>query len=219
MTDGNCVYYFAAPSADELADDLFSGDVIDFKTIPIDKLRAIINKDGPYYPVVVGSPNPYSDGYVTEPPKKPRASYLFFQCAMRSYYQKKNPQAHLQSELMSALGDAWRKMSDDDKAKFTQLSNEEFKQYEIEKELLEKAQKPNGVWQPLRRCAMVLDKICSDGFADVFLQPVDTKEFPDYNDVIESPMDLGTVRKRLQTKKYQACEQFARDVRKVCIHF
>lgn len=106
-------------------------------------------------------------------------------------------------------------MSEEEKAPFMQLANEEAKQYEAEKDLLEKAQKPNGVWQPIRRCQMVLDRLCSDGFSEVFLNPVDTNDFPDYNEVIEQPMDLGTVRTRLNSKKYQACEQFARDMRKV----
>jgi Bromodomain/HMG (high mobility group) box len=196
-------------------DDWSEDEDVDFTTVPIERLRSILNKEGSYFPVVEGSDNPYRDGYITEPPKKPRGSYLIFQCAMRTYYQKKNPQANLQSELMTALGDAWRKMSDEEKAKFVELANEESKQYEIEKVLLEKAQKPNGVWQPLRRCRMVLDRICSDSFAEVFLDPVNTKEFPEYNDIIDQPMDLATVRKRLETKKYLACEQFARDMRKV----
>jgi Bromodomain/HMG (high mobility group) box len=196
-------------------DILTEAESLDFASIPISRLQAIVNKEGPYYPAVEGSDNPYRDGYVTVPPKKPRGSYLFFQCALRSYYQSKNPQANLQSELMSALGDAWRKMNDEERAPFLHLAAEEAKQYEVQKELLEKAQKPNAVWQPIRRCEMVLDKICSDAFSEVFLEPVDTYEFPDYKDIIDQPMDLGTVRKRLESKKYQTCEQFARDVRKV----
>jgi Bromodomain/HMG (high mobility group) box len=188
---------------------------IDFKSIPFERVKSIVSKEGPYYPVVEGSDNPYRDGYITVPPKKPRASYLFFQCAMRAYYQKKNPQANLQSEMMAALGDTWRKMTDEEKASFLQLAAEESKEYELQKELLEKAQKPNGVWQPIRRCEMVLDKLCSDHFAEIFLEPVDTREFPDYKDIIEQPMDIGTIRKRIAAKKYLSCEQFARDVRKV----
>jgi Bromodomain/HMG (high mobility group) box len=140
---------------------------------------------------------------------------MFFQTAMRTFFQRKNPQAHTQSELMKTLGDTWTKMSEEEKDVFVQLANEETKEYEKQKELLEKAQKPNGVWQPLRRCAMVLDRISSDAFAEVFLEPVDTRDFPDYEEVIDQPMDLGAVKKKLETKKYLACEQFARDVRKV----
>jgi hypothetical protein len=133
---------------------------------------------------------------------------------MRSYFQKKNPSAS-QSELMAILGEAWRNMAEQDKAPFQVLADEEAKQYEKERVLLEKAQKPNGVWQPLRRCKKVLERLSKDSFAEIFLEPVDTEEFPDYTEVIDAMMDLGTVKEKLETKKYQAPEQFARDMRRV----
>jgi hypothetical protein len=81
--------------------------------------------------------------------------------------------------------------------------------------LLEKAQRPNGLWQPIRRCRMVLDRLSKDSFADIFLEPVDLNEFTDYGEYVDSPMDMATVRKKLATKKYQGPENFARDMRKV----
>lgn len=200
-------------TADEVPDDWEAKD-IDFSTLTIERLRKILDKDGPYYPKFEGSDNPYRDGYITEPPKKPRASYLFFQCTMRSYFAKRNRTA-TQGELMTILGDQWKAMSESEQAPFIELAKEEAKHYEHERFLMEKAQKPNEVWQPIRRCLMVLDRISNDGFANIFLEPVDTEEFNDYEEVIDQPMDLGTVRKKLKSKKYQAPEQFARDVRKV----
>jgi len=191
---------------------------IDFSTLSLDKLRKIANKDGPYYPVVEGCDNPYRDGYITEPPKKPRASYLFFQAIMRSYYAKRNPDASV-SELMALLGDKWRGMSEQEQAPFIQLAREEAELYETERALMEKAQKPNEMWQPLRRCLMVLDRLVKDSFAEIFLEPVDQDEFPDYGELIDFPMDLGTIRQKLADRKYQAPENFARDVRKVRLHF
>jgi len=189
-------------------------DDIDFVTIPMDKLRVLAKRVEPYYPVIEGSDNPYRDGYVTEPPKKSRASYLFFQCTMRSYFLRRNENVS-QAELMSILGEAWRNMSEAEQAPFVQLAKEEAEQYEKEKLLLEKAQKPNEVWQPMRRCLQVLDAMVSDGFSNIFLEPVDLKDFPDYEDIVDTPMDLGTVRKKLAGKKYAAPENFARDVRKI----
>lgn len=174
----------------------------------------IANKDGPYYAVFDGCDNPYRDGYLTEPPKKPRPSYLFFQAAMRSYYVKRNPDAST-SEFMGILGDSWKKLSEPEQAPFIQLAREEAERFEKERALMEKAQKPNEMWQPLRRCLMVLDRISSDSFAEIFLEPVDFDEFPDYEEMIDNPMDLGTIRQKLAAKKYQAPENFARDVRKV----
>jgi hypothetical protein len=187
---------------------------IDFSTLSIEKLRKIINKDGPYYPVIEGCNNPYRDGYITEPPKKPRVSYLFFQSTMRSHFTKRNPDASI-GELMTIMGDTWKALSEQEQAPFIQLAREEAEQYEKERALMEKAQKPNEMWQGLRRCLMVLDRLANDSFAEIFLEPVDVEEFPDYEELIDFPMDLGTIRRKLASKKYQAPENFARDVRKV----
>lgn len=187
---------------------------IDFSKLTIDRLRAILDKDEPYYPRFEGCDNPYRDGYITEPPKKPRASYLFFQCTLRSYFTMRHPDASL-GELMTIIGNHWHSMSEEERAPFLELAKEEVKQYEKERALMEKAQRPNEMWQPVRRCLKVLDKICEDGFANIFLEPVDLDDFPDYEEIIDTPMDLGTVRKKLEAKKYQMPEQFARDVRKV----
>jgi len=196
-------------------EDLVNADEeLDFSSLSLEKLRRIVNSDGPYYPIIDGSTNPYRDGYITEPPKKPRASYLFFQCSLRSYYQRKNPNAG-QSELMTLLGDTWRNMSEEEHAPFIQLAAEETKQHDKERAMMEKAQKPNEVWQPLRRCLMVLDRLSNDGFANIFLEPVNTEDFPDYEEIIDQPMDLDTVRKKLASKKYQMPENFARDMRRI----
>lgn len=197
----------------DLLANLFVGEV-DFSTMSIDALRTALNEDGPYYPTFKGCDNPYRDGYITEPPKKPRASYLFFQCATRAYFAKKHPNASL-SELMSILGETWRNMSEQEQAIFVQLASEEAQQYEKERAMMAKAQKPNEMWQPLRRCRMVLDRLSSDGFASIFLEPVDLEVFTDYEEMIDQPMDLGTVRTKLKEKKYQAPENFARDMRKI----
>ena len=199
--------------ADDNVDGWGDGE-IDFSSLTLERLRELVDKDGSYYPRIEGSTNPYRDGYVTEPPKKPRASYLFFQCTMRWYFAKLNPNAS-QGELMTILGDKWKAMTEAEQLPFIELAREEAKQYENEKMLLEKAQKPNEVWQPIRRCLMVLDRVSNDSFANIFLEPVDLKDFPDYLDVVDQPMDLGTVRTKLKNKKYQSPEQFARDVRKV----
>ena len=208
----NCCVVVKEEENDDMED--WTEEEIDFSTLSVDRLRQIVNKDGLYFPKFEGCDNPYRDGYVTEPPKKPRASYLLFQCTMRPYFQKRNPDAS-QGELMTILGDAWKTLTPEGQEPFIQLAKEEAKQYDKERLLLEKAQKPNEMWQPLRRCLMVLDRISNDGFASIFLEPVDVEEFTDYEEVVDQPMDLGTVRAKLTNKKYQAPEQFARDVRKV----
>lgn len=117
---------------------------------------------------------------------------------------------------MQILGDAWRALSEEQQSYYFLLAEEEAKQYEKEKVLLEKAQRPQEVWQPIRRCLAVLDRLCNDPLAGIFLEPVDTDLYPEYLEMIEFPMDLGTVRENLKrTKNYMGPEAFARDVRKV----
>ena len=186
-------------------------------TMVLEDLRKVVNKDGPYYPTFPGSTNAYADGYITEPPRKPRASYLFFQGIYRGYFGKKFPNSSL-SQNMGMVGDAWRALSEEQQAPFILLAKEEAQAFEREKELLELAQKPSAMWQPIRRCKAVLDRLCDDPLSSIFLEPVDTDVFTDYLDIVEFPMDLRTVRERLNnTKNWMGPEGFARDVRKVCL--
>lgn len=183
-------------------------------TLSKEDIIRILNKEGPYYPTVEGSDNPYRDGYITEPPRKPRPSYLFFQGVYRSVYQKRMKGASV-GEVMKEVGDTWGAMSEEEQAPYLELAKEEVIEYERQRVLLEKAQRPNELWQPLRRCLMIVDRLSKDSFSDIFLEPVDINDFPDYLDYVESPMDLGTVRTKLLNKKYQGPEQYARDMRKV----
>ena len=184
-------------------------------TLTIEQIKKIMSKEGPYYPVVEGSDNPYRDGYITEPPRKPRASYLFFQSCYRGEFQKRQ-KGITQSEIMTTLGDTWRTLNETEQAPFIELAKEETRQFEHHKALLEKAQRPNEMWQPIRRCRKVLDRLSADSFSTIFAEPVDTISFPDYEEYVDQPMDLGTVRKKLENRKYQGPENFARDMRKVC---
>jgi len=73
-----------------------------------------IEKDGLYYPRHPDSDNPYRDGYFTEPPKKPRASYLFYQCYKRSQFQMRHRGASV-SEVMTLVGEGWRELTDEER--------------------------------------------------------------------------------------------------------
>ncbi|XP_059062491.1 bromodomain adjacent to zinc finger domain protein 2B-like [Achroia grisella] len=48
-----------------------------------------------------------------------------------------------------------------------------------------------------------------------FLIPVNTKQFPQYKKVIKCPMDLSTIKRKLQDSSYKCKEEFASDVRLV----
>lgn len=60
----------------------------------------------------------------------------------------------------------------------------------------------------------VLSKISSQPYSYFFNTPVDPARdgVPDYLHVIKNPMDLGTIRIKLDTNEYQSIDEFERDV-------
>ncbi|XP_074279157.1 uncharacterized protein LOC141604629 isoform X2 [Silene latifolia] len=59
---------------------------------------------------------------------------------------------------------------------------------------------------------LVLDRLQKKDTRGVFAEPVDPEELPDYHEVIENPMDFGTVRSNLDRGRYKTLEQFEDDV-------
>lgn len=69
-------------------------------------------------------------------------------------------------------------------------------------------------------CRAVLTELCKkayQAFSWPFMNPVDpvVLGIPDYFDVIKQPMDIGTIRKKLDHREYMSAEQFEVDVRLV----
>ncbi|CAH2062052.1 unnamed protein product, partial [Iphiclides podalirius] len=64
-------------------------------------------------------------------------------------------------------------------------------------------------------CGALLHELSASADAEPFRRPVEPSQAPDYLRVVSSPMDLGTVRERLEGGAYSRPEQFARDVRLV----
>ncbi|XP_038981942.1 uncharacterized protein LOC103717628 isoform X2 [Phoenix dactylifera] len=62
----------------------------------------------------------------------------------------------------------------------------------------------------------ILDKLQKKDTYGVFAEPVDPEELPDYHDVIEHPMDFGTIRKKLASNAYLSFEQYEDDVFLIC---
>lgn len=67
------------------------------------------------------------------------------------------------------------------------------------------------------RCSPVLKKLMDAEYGWIFKQPVDPVELnlPDYFDVVKKPMDLGTVKKKLDNSVYRDVDEFIGDVRLV----
>ncbi|XP_008808423.2 uncharacterized protein LOC103720485 isoform X2 [Phoenix dactylifera] len=59
-----------------------------------------------------------------------------------------------------------------------------------------------------KRLEDILDKLQKKDTYRAFAEPVDPEQLPDYHDVIEHPMDFGTVRKKLASNAYHFFEQF-----------
>ncbi|KAM1533898.1 hypothetical protein ACFX13_007876 [Malus domestica] len=66
-----------------------------------------------------------------------------------------------------------------------------------------------------QNCSALLEKLMKHKFGWVFNKPVDVKMLGlhDYNTIVKKPMDLGTVRTRLNENWYKTPAEFAEDVR------
>jgi hypothetical protein len=66
-------------------------------------------------------------------------------------------------------------------------------------------------------CAQTIKSLKKHKRAIAFLDPVDPIQFniPDYFDIIKSPMDLGTVEKKLAAEAYPTVEAFKADIQLV----
>ncbi|CAA0842012.1 DNA-binding bromodomain-containing protein [Striga hermonthica] len=62
----------------------------------------------------------------------------------------------------------------------------------------------------------ILDRLQKKDTYGVFSEPVDPNELPDYFDIIEQPMDFGTVRKKLDSGAYKNLEELETDVLLIC---
>lgn len=70
----------------------------------------------------------------------------------------------------------------------------------------------------LKACNEILKELLSKkhlGYAWPFHQPVDAEllGLHDYHDIIKKPMDLGTVKKKMDERQYKSAQEFAADVR------
>jgi bromodomain and PHD finger-containing protein 1 len=57
----------------------------------------------------------------------------------------------------------------------------------------------------------ILDQLVGKDNLEIFLEPVDVNEVPDYANVIKSPMDLGTMREKLRAGQYDSIDDLESD--------
>ncbi|CAI9591490.1 unnamed protein product, partial [Staurois parvus] len=63
------------------------------------------------------------------------------------------------------------------------------------------------------KCKELLDLIYEREDSEPFRQPVNRVSYPDYQDIIETPMDFSTVKATLEGSNYSDPLEFSRDVR------
>ncbi|CAL8120041.1 unnamed protein product [Orchesella dallaii] len=64
----------------------------------------------------------------------------------------------------------------------------------------------------------ILPSILELESAKFFMKPVDPASFPDYNAIVKFPMDLGTIRARLENLYYMRAEQFENDLQLIALN-
>ena len=64
-------------------------------------------------------------------------------------------------------------------------------------------------------CSTLISEMENHEEAGPFLYPVNTKQFPTYKKVVKQPMDITTIKKKLESNKdgYNCREDFVSDVR------
>ncbi|KAF4363896.1 hypothetical protein G4B88_004196 [Cannabis sativa] len=62
----------------------------------------------------------------------------------------------------------------------------------------------------------ILERLQKKDTYGVYSEPADPEELPDYHEVIEHPMDFGTVKKKLTGGAYTYLEEFEKDIYLIC---
>ncbi|XP_057335182.1 bromodomain adjacent to zinc finger domain protein 2B-like isoform X9 [Microplitis mediator] len=70
----------------------------------------------------------------------------------------------------------------------------------------------------LAPCKILLEQLEQQDEAWPFLLPVNTKQFPTYKKIIKTPMDLSSIKKKLQDTAYKSRDEFCADVRQMFIN-
>ncbi|XP_008237978.1 PREDICTED: bromodomain-containing protein 9-like isoform X2 [Prunus mume] len=99
----------------------------------------------------------------------------------------------------------------------TQMSQEVLKA--TDSSSIHGSQVESGPTTPLpdkKLLVFILDRLQKKDTRGVFSEPVDPEELPDYHEIIENPMDFGTVRMKLDQGAYSNLEQFEKDAFLIC---
>jgi hypothetical protein len=79
----------------------------------------------------------------------------------------------------------------------------------------------NESWESaMENLRKIVQKIITKKDSDIFREPVPYEELglTDYIDIVKEPMDLGTVMKKLDGKKYSSQDEVAKDIRRIWLN-
>ncbi|KAG9154235.1 hypothetical protein Leryth_000692 [Lithospermum erythrorhizon] len=86
-------------------------------------------------------------------------------------------------------------------------------------DVLDGSQLETGPMTPLpdkKLLLFILDRLQKKDTHGVFSEPVDPNELPDYHEIVEQPMDFGTLRKKLDGRAYKNLEELEADILLIC---
>ena len=81
--------------------------------------------------------------------------------------------------------------------------------------MAEPSHSPPENWTPA--CVRVMNELMAVREAVPFNTPVDVQRYPTYPDIVDMPIDFGTIRHKLCDKSYEDIEQWVRDVDQVVV--
>lgn len=64
----------------------------------------------------------------------------------------------------------------------------------------------------LKYCRYVIDKLLMHPLSKEYLNPVDADSFPNYLTIVHEPMDLGTIKRKLDNHQYESPADFKYDI-------
>ena len=109
--------------------------------------------------------------------------------------------------------DAESKSEDDDEE---QASDEDDEDFDVGGDVNAMVSMNNGVHRSaMSQCDEIIRLLRKHEEAWPFLEPVDTEEVPDYLDIVSEPMDLQTVKDKLENLDYLEPISFYADVKKI----
>ncbi len=85
--------------------------------------------------------------------------------------------------------------------------------------------KDDGTLEQLRYCSKIVNELYKKqhaSYANFFYDPVDVRQVPNYYKLIKSPMDLSTLKRKLEHKEYPDSSVFLQDwklMMKNCVTF